>query len=442
MPKYILRWLLLFLFVINFIACQRTETCGLPPEENGPNFPDVTDGLAVDIYLDATPSMKGFIVPGTSTSYQQTLPLLESAAERGWSNGNTSFYKFGSQTSELPGRQYLNALKPDFYGATEFNTRTYIERVIQAAKADALTIIVTDLFQDNADINVLSKSLKEKYVTRNLAIGVVGIRSEFGGKVYDVGVNNYAFDYRSNGADVATFRPFYLLMLGGHADIARYIDMLEAGEFGLLPAKNFIIFSSHVTEHVTTFEGGKINSVNNLVQVGNLVPSGKADGRPKQFRLHDSNKPSSFTATLKYMPLPYTLTSTPESLVPEVSAWKCQGGGALAANDAAAHGFTIKSATLSGTNLKVEAEVASRSLPGDGTYCFKVVLRPQDLSLPSWVNEWNMDARKIEEWKQQPAGFNGASTFNLSSFLGNLAGLVKQVHRPKISEFYCYVQKG
>ena len=85
----------------------------------------------------------------------------------------------------------------------------------------SLAVIVTDLFQDEGDINRLVAQLKEKYLQKELAVGLLGIRSQFDGTVYDAGINVPPIDHQGD-------RPFYLLVLGRHADIAYYFDQIKA----------------------------------------------------------------------------------------------------------------------------------------------------------------------------------------------------------------------
>src|ERR1700755_3170807 len=143
----VLVWMLLAILV-GSVGCATRKVCEPPPIDPNNIYPTVSDNLHADIYLDATLSMKGFIVSGTSTYYQQTIPLLESAVERGWPGGSVTFNKFGTRISPLEGRSYLNAGKHTFYTDQEVNLRTYIEGVIDSANTDNLTLIVTDLFQD------------------------------------------------------------------------------------------------------------------------------------------------------------------------------------------------------------------------------------------------------------------------------------------------------
>lgn len=457
--------ILLLILISLQVGCTR-DVCSLPPEDTSSKFPALSNAANVDVYIDATLSMQGFIVPGTVSYYQQTLPLLESAVEKGWPQGQVIFYKFGTRINKLAGRGYLEATRPGFYNNEEVNKKTFIENVIDSASTEHLTVIVTDLFQDNADVNLLTQKLKDKYIANNLAIGIIGIKSEFSGAIYDVGINNYKFDYKSN-ADPNSFRPFYVLLLGKHPDVAHYFEMLDKSGLGGFPAKNFVIFSSYMGDPVANFNGSKITPTNNIVIVNNLLPIGAKEERVRQFRVRDTAKPSSFTALLKSSPLSYTPVNNVSALTPEVTAWKCeppktvsvsapngnhpsQGGKSNALSGPAkmlvevpnaSAALQIKNGSLSGSDLKFEAEIAPASLPGDGIYCFRVILRPQQYPLPEWVSEWDMNIRQIEEWKRKPQDFNGSTTFNLAHFLGDLWDTVIYVHHPKVADFYCYVQK-
>lgn len=445
-------WFLLFALACG-ASCATRRVCEPPPVDPTNTYPAVSDNLHADIYLDATLSMKGFIVPGTSTYYQQTIPLLESAVERGWPGGSISFNKFGTKTSMLEGRKYLDAAKPSFYTDQEVNLKTYIEGVIDSASTDNLTIVVTDLFQDNADVNLITGKLKEKYVARDLAVGVFAVRSEFEGAVYDVGPNNYSFTYKSDVADPTSFRPFYILALGKHADIERYFEMLRKSGLDSFPAKNAAIFSRRLSANLASFKDATITSTIKMAQVRSLLPLDVKDDRVVQFRIRGTPPLAGFAATLKYSPLPYTPEPASSELVPVVTAFKCGGGErasnslerhpeSLAENGEAARAFTVKTARLSGSEVKIEVEVTPASLPGDATYCYRFVLQPRDYHLPGWISEWDMDGRKIEEWKRAPNSFNGSTTYNLNHFLSDLWATTLQVHKPKVAEIYCYIQRG
>jgi hypothetical protein len=452
MRTHILMWMFTAILVCS-IGCYTRKECELPPLDPGNAYPAASDNLHADIYLDATLSMKGFIVPGSSTYYQQTIPLLESSVEKGWPGGTVTFNKFGTRISPLDGRIFLDAGRVNFYTDSEVNLKTHIENVIESANTDNLTLIVTDLFQDNVDVNLLTSRIKTKYVTKSLGVGVMSIRSEFDGTVYDVGPNNYSFSYKSNDEDPSTFRPFYILALGRHVDIERYFSVLSQSGLERFSEKHVLIFSRYLTANIPSFnDASEITSIK-LAQVRSLLPLDTKDGRVIQFRIRGTPPAASFAATFKYSGLPYTLQAGSPNLLSEVGAFHCRPKpkgednsnrppDTLIESSEAGRALKVTKATLSGTELRLEAEVTPSLLPEDATYCYKVVLRPQEYQLPNWISDWDMDDKKVEEWKREPASFNGSLTYNLKHFLTNLWATTLEVHKPKVAEVYCYIQRG
>src|SRR5918993_2650690 len=53
-----------------------------------------TEKLNVDIYLDATTSMKGFVSP-SATGYSRLLEDIEGSCQNVWKNTDIQYYKFG-----------------------------------------------------------------------------------------------------------------------------------------------------------------------------------------------------------------------------------------------------------------------------------------------------------------------------------------------------------
>ena len=85
-------------------------------------------------------------------------------------------------------------------GATEIDENNMPE---EGAETDStenrLVVIVTDLFQDNGDINRLVPELKEKCIKKGVDVGLFGVRSQFDGTVYDIGIGEgSSLRYRSS----------------------------------------------------------------------------------------------------------------------------------------------------------------------------------------------------------------------------------------------------
>src|SRR5258708_1563265 len=102
------RYLFPIVVLVCFSACVTRKVCTLP-RESADTLPGSSNELDVAIYLDATLSMKGFLVPGTTTYFQQLLPLIETTVSTGWPGGQATFYKFGTKINELHNRDHLAA---------------------------------------------------------------------------------------------------------------------------------------------------------------------------------------------------------------------------------------------------------------------------------------------------------------------------------------------
>lgn len=203
----------------------------------------------VVIQIDATPSMQGF-VNNQNSRYIRTLRLLRSAAGSAFPSTNSpSFHAFGTQELAIP-ISYQDAEKPGLYSGSnpelkDAATSKMIKPQTNNSK-NSIHVIVTDLYQENAEWESLAANLKDHYLLKDgYAVGVIGIKSEFNGTVYDVGLNKNKY------SDVKTDHPFYLLVTGKYSHIKKYFDEIKSGsdKTGLkLPDENFVVFSTHLLE--------------------------------------------------------------------------------------------------------------------------------------------------------------------------------------------------
>lgn len=439
--------LALCLGVFNLSSCSPKHLMPAPAEATS-TYPGVADALKVDLYFDATLSMQGFTLPKSGSTYQQAIPLLERAVIEGWRGGEAAFFKFGNETAPLPGRAFLDAAKPQFYSDAQYNKKTLIERVIDKAEPDHLTVIITDLFQDNADVNQLSSKLKNKFIGAGLAVGVLGIRSNFEGKVYDVGPDNYSFTYQSSDKP-QTGRPFYLLAFGSHANIAHYFATLDRTGMINFPERHALIFSRFITAQTTPFASAKLKTATGISEISssNLVSQSKRQAEIKAFRIIKGKTEATFTTDWPYEPLPNVLEH-PSELEPELTCWKGEDRGTPeltpVENSAAKSALHVSAKLLqvseSAGKLEFKAHLNVSQIPAAGTYSYRIVLRPIDPTLPAWVNDWNMRDADIKAWHSNGGEFNGAKTYNLENFLGTLSGAVSSTRRPEAGELYVYIK--
>ena len=480
MEKKETRWetsLLLFsiclCFLIFVISCDKPD---IPPFQPDPEITpgDISDRLIARIYFDATLSMQGFVAPG-STHYTRICPSLESVIVSGWRDETVSFFRFGERVEPIDRSTYLQAGYESFYEQEHIFRRTYIEEVIrheeqlvnaqmeanstledatetdvndtpeatiegvtptetvnERKKEGQLVVIVTDLFQDDSDITLLIDHLKEKYIEKGREVGLFGLRSQFDGTVYDIGIGEgSSLRYRSTPGNPETFRPFYLLVLGKHADIAHYFDRLIANRF---TEAETIIFSQYLVSPLLSFEDAKIEKLENLIRD---TIAEKPDSRLKEYRIRQRDKPSKISAKMKYELLPHGMPFDSNIFEPTIIvAHNRYNSDRRKEIRQAAENCSEVTPTFAkngnGDELIVDFELDSQVLPRRTVYLYKVTLRPKTdtYQVPKWCSGWDMGT-----------GRNGAKTLNLVNFVDGLTDIAVSEHQPKIAQFYFYLEK-
>ena len=162
------------------------------------------------------------------------------------------------------------------------------EAPVLANTEGQLVVIVTDLFQDDSDITQLIGHVKDKYIKKGVDVGLFGLRSQFDGTVYDIGSGEgSSLRYRSTPGNPETFRPFYLLVLGRHADIAHYFDRLTANSTDA----QTIIFSRYLVSPLLSFEDAT------TIELKKLNPLDQ-NPRLKRFRIVGDSDPAEISAKL------------------------------------------------------------------------------------------------------------------------------------------------
>ena len=449
-------YLCVFTFLISCDNARMVPPKFEPPRDLTPG--DISDRLVAHIYFDASLSMQGFVDPG-STRYTRMCPYLESVIVSGWTDGRADFFQFGERVKPIDRDAYLDVISVDFYENKNINRETFIQKIIdhedqsvgngmevsntpeeltevvrsteevnQSKRENRLVVIVTDLFQDRSDINLLVNQLKEKIIKNDFEVGLFGIRSEFKGRVYDLGSIDPGSIKHESGPDPEKFRPFYLLVLGRHADIAHYFDRLKASGF---PEAHTIIFSQYLVNPLLSIDGDSIEPklVNLIGDTFKSVPP-----HVKQFRIRDNAKPASISAKLVYVPLQHAMFFDSDTFEVSILA-KHAPMGETERSLEAQKGLNVTSTLLKneeGNELTVDFKLDSQSLPRKTIYLYEVILRPgiDTYRAPEWCSDWDMGTVP-----------DGSKTLNLVNFVRDLSQVTARMHHPKIAEFRCYIEK-
>ena len=175
----------------------------------------VTKNLSVTVYVDGTASMAGYTNKNSPSVFKTLLKnsLLEILDK--WDNHKIEFVRFGDRDEKFKIEE-SKFEKEDFYEDKD----TRLDEVINKTDNKNLSIIITDLFQTNQHYTSLSNALETKCFgdQSDRSFAIIGVKSQFKGKIYDI-ANHAPIEYNSVEGNVATYRPFYMLVIGKDADV-------------------------------------------------------------------------------------------------------------------------------------------------------------------------------------------------------------------------------
>lgn len=417
------------------------EFCGPPDKIDLEEILPLSKSISADVFYDASFSMVGF-VSNINSYYVRTLQLVESSLISGWTKQAIKYFKFGTIAREIPRAKALEATQGKFYIDDEFKNETHIEKVIARANTGHLTIIVTDLFQNNADVNLLIQKLNEKFLSKKLSVGILAVKSEFTGRVWDVGIHELNFDYTTAGLRPEHYRPFYILMLGKYAEIEHFYKNIKANGLASFPQTNFIILSPNLVRRLASFENLTSAKSKKLVEVTSLIRPFKRYDGIKQFVVKSEG--AFFEPKIKLARLVDAPLFNPKNLEAEVQALKWHPKKknfkeCLQARKA----LHLKNFNISGAELGFKADINQSNLEGKGIYSFECIIRPclDAYDLPAWISGWDMDVDMLNQWIENPDQFNGAATLNLKFFVNTIWRIIAQEYRPKIARLHLYIKK-
>lgn len=209
---------------------------GCPPDGKMPRLPDQETNvdivgtpdpgpelsLDVEILIDATTSMSGYATVGES-AFNRFVEELEAAIRSGSRQSKLTFFKFGSSIKPIERETAILRKPASFFAEKGVFEQTKLEDAIETTDPKKDRVILTDLFQNEGDINKVVAAFKEKCFDKNRDVGVLMVRSEFDGMVYDAKVPPYR--YISKPGQPETLRAFYAIFVG---DASRFLRIYQA----------------------------------------------------------------------------------------------------------------------------------------------------------------------------------------------------------------------
>lgn len=376
-----------------------------------------TERVNVDVYFDATVSMKGYTTLAAGNVYR-TLPDL--LGDLGSSMGEVKFFAFGEKVRELTGREYRKFSSPEPY----VELITAVHNVVDKTDSTHLSVIVTDLFESDADWSNISKKINDKFFANHMAVAVIGIRNSFQGEIFDVGLNAAKFQYDSYDYPYR-FRPFYLLIMGQESAVKNFMTKFK--ERQTMPNDTgYLLLSENLSEVSSDFSKMNLQTMENFFinEKINL-----ADKSVREFGVDKFNQPAIFSLDFSYNPPLGACPLDMSNMKPEIKIF--------ALNDEGWESLPSDEAEISFTPVEGQDNAyvvqftiqPERSLREGEINFVHVALAPSEKGflMPQWVTNWNMPNVDVD-----PANFDGSKTINLIHVIGSLKDAVFSTNRPAL----------
>ena len=349
---------------------------------------------------------------------------------RFFDNGEVQFYRFGEKIVRVEGRDHLQFRNPDAYT----DLITSFGNVIDEANPSHLSVVVTDLFENNADWSNVTQKCREKYFSQHLSIAIIGVKNSFNGEIFDVGLNAANFSYDS-GDDPLRFRPFYLFLMGSESQVLAFLEKWQRLD---MPSNEiqYVVFSEYFSLQPEFLRVSNANAKDkkNLLENRTLL---KSDERLQEIVIVDHNE----EVSLK-IPFKLQLNSEGKNRILSENFFDKKTKIFVLSDEGGWQEKDDKGANVSvlltdfndenGRNHQLEILFSPEStlFPGRINLIQVQVIPAKDkLTLPGWISNWDMGNIDIA-----PEQFNGAKTVNLKRIADSLKDSLFSITSPIIVE--------
>jgi hypothetical protein len=183
--------------------------------------------ISGSIFVDGSLSMAGYINSSGSV-YASTINTLDAIFDP----QKTKYFSFDSTAKPIDRDKFFDsARQAGFYQGRESKIDVALDS--KAGKSSSLVVVSTDLEQDRSDVNRIAQKLVPYLKQPNSAVGLIGIKSNFNGNVYNV--DNSKFTYNKE-------RPFYLLAIGDESEVISLTSKLKTK----IGSAQSLIFRQHL----------------------------------------------------------------------------------------------------------------------------------------------------------------------------------------------------
>lgn len=381
------------------------------------------ESININIFLDATTSMNGFAINATGV-YNKFLDEIESSVAAGWKKADIHFYKFGTKIKEVDREGFKAAKFQPFYAEPGIYEKTSIDSVIDRMDSTQINVVITDLFQNDGDVNSIVLKIKEKCFANGIYLGIFAIKSDYDGMVFDAKVPPYPFKSAAGKED--TYRPFYVMVFGDPVNIEHFFDTLKSNPAA--KEENFILISRNIINrydvNLAKHPSSKDLTLRNKASRNQFNFSLKKDGTEGMIVADISSDRNTRTSGFQEERL--ELSALRKAVV--------SGQKEVPKDGVPTQDITLKELKHNGN--KIQATLNLKLSEPAGTYSYLVYLQPSSIDgfmLPQWVKELSSDNPTPKK--------DANKTLNLEKFVSDLIRANSAVFQPKVAKFFITVKK-
>ncbi len=376
--------------------------------------------------LDGTLSMQGFARAGDGR-FSQLLQDLDLSLTSVWKPDRINYYRFGSIIEPVAQRPfYVAASNENFFKATRNYAATRIDNVFRASKPGRLTLIMTDLFEQDLDIGSIQQALKAASFPNRSSLAIWQWNMPFRGAIFD-------FDFRVHqGREYSGSRYLYMLALGAKDSIEQLRASIDRNVTAGKP--NFLLLSDQPVKagpdwlKVTQTKNVALKS--RSLAAGNAVPY-------SVYRLSRGCATASLTARPQLTP---SADGSPSLANP--------GSYSAALYAVAANNGKWSSRALPDPGIRSTAERSGVGLITIDLTCADVTASPltllrvsrvgtgNDLLLPPWVAASSSSSMDFNNAVKRKEPGWGQKTLNLLPFVRGLASAATEQNPLAIAYIY------
>lgn len=381
----------------------------------------IQNNIDIDIYIDATTSMEGFAVD-EMTVYSQFIDQLEASSLSAWKSADVKYFKFGERTREIGRPEFLTAKNNKmFYRENGIFLETYIDSVIKKTDTKRLSVVITDLFQNEGDVNSMVNKIKTQCFFDGIMVGVLGIKSKYIGTVYIEDQNNTHYPLNDE-------RPFYALFFGAPYNMEKLFEALKAKDF--VKEEQIQLISNHILKSanvsiVKTRESKFVNKKAPRIQINNSF----------DFSMKKEGKEASFNFELTFDRNTRCIDFKENTI--EAIVFKKSIQDANNVNPDSVLTKDIKLENIIRQGNKITATLVLNNEDPVGNYSYLIYLLPNQMNgflLPSWISNFSTD----NPVQGTPSG---SQTYNLEKLISRLLVAKNAVTPTYISKSYINIYK-